>query len=316
MQQPAAKGDPEAAKIKNPVASTPDSIAAGKKTFATSALPATATEGKGGIVLSVIEDQGGKQPPDLTDDKWDHGSSDGEIFTVVKKGVAPDFFMAPFDGRIRTPRSGTWSTTSSRSRRRSETAAIVDPHEPAQPPPEDAPRVSAPAVIAALVLGAIIGGMAVEYWLTRAVLRPEAQTPAPRRDLAADVAHLKTIVPTQSHTMLDVGYHWANLWFAVEKKNWPLARYFFDEARQAIRWTVLIRPVRQLSDGGTVDVKGIFDAIDISAFATVQTRDRGPGRGGVRGRVQADARGVPQLPRRLGEAVPAPSRSRRPRRRR
>ena len=29
---------------------------------------------------------GGKQPPDLTDDKTDHGSTDGEIFTVIKKG--------------------------------------------------------------------------------------------------------------------------------------------------------------------------------------------------------------------------------------
>ena len=26
--------------------------------------------------------------------------SDGEIFTIVKKGVPPDFFMAPWDGRV------------------------------------------------------------------------------------------------------------------------------------------------------------------------------------------------------------------------
>jgi hypothetical protein len=51
-------------------------------------------------VLSVIEDKGGNQPPPLDDDKWDYGSSDGEIFKVVKKGLGPDFFMAPFDGRI------------------------------------------------------------------------------------------------------------------------------------------------------------------------------------------------------------------------
>ena len=70
--------------------------------------------------------------------------------------------------------------------------------------------------------------------------------------------------------MIDVGYHWANLWFAAEKKNWPLARYFFDEARQSMRWTVLMRPVRQRSNGGTVDVKGIFTAMDMSAFAAVQ----------------------------------------------
>jgi mono/diheme cytochrome c family protein len=107
QQTPAAKGDPEAAKLKNPIEATPESIAAGKKTFATVCSACHGAEGKGGIVLSVIEDKGGTQPPDLTDDKWDHGSSDGEIFTVIKKGVAPDFFMQPFDGRI--PDNDIWS---------------------------------------------------------------------------------------------------------------------------------------------------------------------------------------------------------------
>jgi mono/diheme cytochrome c family protein len=99
-----AGGDPNAAKIKNPVASTPESLAAGKQTFTAYCAACHGAKGEGaekaGIVISVIEDQGGKQPPDLTDDKWDHGSSDGEIFTVIKKGVGPQFFMAPWDGRI------------------------------------------------------------------------------------------------------------------------------------------------------------------------------------------------------------------------
>jgi hypothetical protein len=104
-----------------------------------------------------------------------------------------------------------------------------------------------------------------------AVATPAAETQAPvAGNVAADVAQLKKIVPTQSHTMNDVGVHWANLWFAAQRKNWPLATYFFREARQAIRWTVLIRPVRQLPAGGTFDVKGMFDALDPSAFAAVQ----------------------------------------------
>ena len=111
--------------------------------------------------------------------------------------------------------------------------------------------------------------MVVEYWMTRSVQTPAAQTAA-TGDIAADVAFLKSIVPTQSHTMNDVGYHWANLWFAAQKKNWPLARFFFDEARQHIRWTILIRPVRQRSDGGTVDVKGLFAGFDMSLMAAVQ----------------------------------------------
>ena len=99
-RQTTGKGDPEAAKIKNPVASTPESIASGQKQYQTLCSGCHGKDAKGGITVSVIEDRGGNQPPDLTDDKWDHGSSDGGIFAVIKKGVAPDFFMAPWDGRI------------------------------------------------------------------------------------------------------------------------------------------------------------------------------------------------------------------------
>jgi hypothetical protein len=139
-----------------------------------------------------------------------------------------------------------------------------------QPPPAQGRR-SVLTVLSMLVLGAVIGGMAVEYWMVKhGVAQPKAQATAPSGDFAADVAHLKNVLPTQSHTMQDVGYHWASLWFAAEKKNWPLAEYYFSEARQAIRWTILIRPVRQLPGGATVNIKGIFDAVDPSAFATVQ----------------------------------------------
>ena len=32
----------------------------------------------------------GGTPSDLTDDVWDHGSSDGEIFVVIRDGVSSD----------------------------------------------------------------------------------------------------------------------------------------------------------------------------------------------------------------------------------
>lgn len=99
-RQATGEGDSEAAKIKNPVASTPESIAAGQKQYQTLCAGCHGKDAKGGIVISVIEDRGGNQPPDLTDEKWDHGTSDGEIFTIIKKGVGPDFFMAPWDGRV------------------------------------------------------------------------------------------------------------------------------------------------------------------------------------------------------------------------
>ncbi|HET7220828.1 MAG TPA: PQQ-dependent sugar dehydrogenase, partial [Vicinamibacterales bacterium] len=54
---------------------------------------------RAGVIISIIQEQGGKQPPDLTDDNWDHGATDGEIYTVIKKGVPPTM-MAGWDGRI------------------------------------------------------------------------------------------------------------------------------------------------------------------------------------------------------------------------
>jgi mono/diheme cytochrome c family protein len=38
--------------------------------------------------------------PDLTDAKWTRGSTDGEIFDVIKNGAPPDMFMAPFGSQI------------------------------------------------------------------------------------------------------------------------------------------------------------------------------------------------------------------------
>jgi hypothetical protein len=143
------------------------------------------------------------------------------------------------------------------------------------PDPQQVTRrgISAPVFLGTLALGAVIGGMAVEYWLVRhGVATTTAQTAQTTLtgDAAADLAHLKNIIPTQSHTMKDVGDHWNNLWFAVEKKNWPLARFFLDQARQQARWTIAIRPERVLPDGSKVDLKGLLTATDLSAFANVQ----------------------------------------------
>ena len=95
--------NPGAAPPKNPVASTPDSLAAGKRTYDTNCAACHGNRGQGavkaGVTISIIAEQGGKQPPDLTDDAWDHGSTDGEIFTVIKRGVPPTM-MAGFGGAI------------------------------------------------------------------------------------------------------------------------------------------------------------------------------------------------------------------------
>jgi hypothetical protein len=87
---------------------------------------------------------------------------------------------------------------------------------------------------------------------------------------AADLTRLKAVVPSQSHAMADVGFHWTNLWFAGQQKNWPLAQFYFDEARQHIQWTIQIRPIRKDLEGRDVDLPAIFQAVDASTFAAVK----------------------------------------------
>jgi hypothetical protein len=89
--------------------------------------------------------------------------------------------------------------------------------------------------------------------------------------IGADVAHLKETQPSQSHTMMDVGFHTANMWFAGQAGNWPLARFYFNETRQHIRWTIRVRPIRKDANGQPVDLKSIFDAIDTSTFETLKS---------------------------------------------
>jgi glucose/arabinose dehydrogenase/mono/diheme cytochrome c family protein len=96
--------------LRNPMASKPESIAAGKRAYDTNcaACHGNLAQGavKAGMTISIIEEQRGKQPPDLTDDQWDHGSSDGEIFAVIKRGLPPSM-MAGYDGRI--PDEDIWN---------------------------------------------------------------------------------------------------------------------------------------------------------------------------------------------------------------
>jgi mono/diheme cytochrome c family protein len=74
----------DAEKLKNPVAPDAASIAAGGKVFAKYCSECHGDSGKGD---GMMGDDLDPKPPDLTDAEWKHGSSDGEIFTVIEQGV-------------------------------------------------------------------------------------------------------------------------------------------------------------------------------------------------------------------------------------
>ena len=94
--------------------------------------------------------------------------------------------------------------------------------------------------------------------------------PAAASTLERDVAHLKDVVPAQSHTMIDVGYHMSNLWFAAQKQNWDFAAFEVDETRNRIRWTLRISPTRKTPDGSILDMTPVFDGIDKSVLTPLK----------------------------------------------
>jgi len=91
-----AQGNADAAKLKNPVAATPESIAAGQQLYARNCASCHGRNGQGGPGNDLIP-----AAPSLLGDGWAHGSTDGEIFTNIKAGVAPDFNMVPFKDRLK-----------------------------------------------------------------------------------------------------------------------------------------------------------------------------------------------------------------------
>jgi cbb3-type cytochrome c oxidase subunit III len=78
--------NPEAQKLKNSEPANAESIEAGKKLYARHCASCHGQSGKGdgGMALS------GGTPSDLTDETWDYGSTDGEIFVAIRDGVSSD----------------------------------------------------------------------------------------------------------------------------------------------------------------------------------------------------------------------------------
>ena len=92
----ASQGNPEAANVRNPIAATPESIAAGRQIYQRRCASCHAANGEGGPGNDLIP-----AAPSLVDDQWDHGSTDGAIFDSIKNGVGPDFNMVPFKDTLK-----------------------------------------------------------------------------------------------------------------------------------------------------------------------------------------------------------------------
>ena len=85
-QEREPRRNPEAQKLKNPEPKTAESVEAGKKLYQRHCASCHGPQGKGDGGMALA----GGTPSDLTDEAWDYGSTDGEIFVVIRDGVSSD----------------------------------------------------------------------------------------------------------------------------------------------------------------------------------------------------------------------------------
>ena len=88
-QQAAKGGNPKAAALKNPVKPTPESIRRGRQEYQRACRHCHGVNALGDGPLAPKN----PSPANLTDDKWEYGSTDGEIFTIISNGVGGDSEM-------------------------------------------------------------------------------------------------------------------------------------------------------------------------------------------------------------------------------
>jgi hypothetical protein len=135
-------------------------------------------------------------------------------------------------------------------------------------------------MFAVLVAGAILGAAVHALSQHAEVAQAQQVTPAPDlKSLAAEIEVIKTKLPDQAHAMQDVGYHFSNLWFAAQKKNWPLAEFYNNETRSHLRWAVRIIPKRTDLAGAEIDLEAILQAFENSPWTqlkdAIAAKDKG-----------------------------------------
>jgi hypothetical protein len=126
------------------------------------------------------------------------------------------------------------------------------------------------------VASSLVGAIA----LFCAVSHAQPPAPAPQSDdpaaLRAEIERLKSIMPGQSLAMTQVAYNINNLWFAAHAGNWPLAQFYFGDARGRLRWALRITPVRKISTGD-LELQPYLDSLEKTQLAklgeTIMAKD-------------------------------------------
>jgi hypothetical protein len=120
-----------------------------------------------------------------------------------------------------------------------------------------------PSSIRVAVAIIVLGSIAVP-------LRSAENEPAAMARLEQQVRDLAALIPSQGHAMVDVAYHYGNLWFAARSGNWPLAQFYLNETRAKLRWAVRIRPVRPVAGAGELRLTELLETLEKSALQELQ----------------------------------------------
>lgn len=120
-------------------------------------------------------------------------------------------------------------------------------------------------LVGAFAVGVICGMLLLKHF-GASVTAQQANAPvtdaADRMKLEGEVDQLKGKATDQAHVMVSVAYHFNNLWFAAEKRNWPLAEFYLNETRSHLRWAVRVIPIRKNTAGQEVQLGGILEALE------------------------------------------------------
>jgi hypothetical protein len=84
--------------------------------------------------------------------------------------------------------------------------------------------------------------------------------------LRADIDRLTGIAQGQSLAMMQVAYNFNMLWFAARARNWPLAQFYYGDARGRLRLALRIQPVRKISTG-ELELQPVLEGLEKGAWA-------------------------------------------------
>ena len=94
---------PAAQRLESPFPTTRDSVTAGAALYGRHCAACHGPNGLGNGRLAAGVAAYGARPSDLTDDVWEHGASEGEIFVLIRDGIGPESQMAAYGGKLGEP---------------------------------------------------------------------------------------------------------------------------------------------------------------------------------------------------------------------